>query len=168
MIVLAASAGSGYAEIQTGRTSMKKISIAFVVVGVLILSYESATFALEYNRVQNLCRSSHSRIKTPHEAIDALRNYRGGEWGLVGHVLSRVRQLPAFQSDGYSLTRIGDGKVKGGGWDVKEWNESLITRGYTVRFEYSDAEFRPGIEITCDVLECGAIDVSNCLTLGGY
>jgi hypothetical protein len=142
---------------------MKKIYVAFTVVGVLILSFESATFALEYNRVQNLCRSSHSRIETPHEAIDVIRNYRG-QWGLVGHVLSRVRHLPAFQSDGYSLTRIGDG----GGWDVKEWNEPLITRGYTARFEYSDAEFRPGIEITCDVLECGAIDVSNCLTFGGY
>jgi hypothetical protein len=56
---------------------------------------------------------------------------------------------------------------KGGGWRVEEWTKPMIAHGYTVDFEYYDVEFQPVIEIRCEVLECGATDVSNCLTFGG-
>jgi hypothetical protein len=39
---------------------------------------------------------------------------------------------------------------------------------YSVEFEYFDVDLRPSVEIKRDVLDCGAIDVRNCLTLGSY
>ena len=148
---------------------MRKIHVVFAVAAISILLFISGIFALEYNRVQNLCRSSHSRVETAHDAINAVRNYRV-ESGPVGSILSRVRQSKTFQSDGYSkFIQNDDGYryAKGGGWRVEEWTKPMITRGYSVDFEYFDLEFQPVVEIKCDVYECGAIDIRNCLTLGG-
>ena len=147
---------------------MRKVYVIFAVVGILISVLASAIFALEYNRTQNLCRLNHSHIATGHDAMDVIRNYRE-DLGPVGRILSVARQLDAFRSDGYALSRTDDERVKGGGWRVKEWNKPLITLGYSVDFEYFNVEFHPEIEVKCDVLECGAIDVSeNCLTFGAF
>ena len=146
---------------------MRKVFVLLSVVALIALAFESATFVLERNRIQNLCLSGHSRIETAHDAIDVMRNYRDGSY-LVGKVLSRARQFDAFQNDGYATSRTDDGSTRGGGWLVEEWNTPLITRGYTVTFEYYAPEFRPEIEVKCDVLECGAIDISNCRTLGAF
>jgi hypothetical protein len=89
----------------------------------------------------------------------------------VGIILSRVRQSEAFQSDGYSTIIQNDSGYryrKGGGWRVEEWNKPMITPGYTVEFEYFDLEFQPEAIVKCDVFECGAIDISNCLTFGSF
>ena len=131
---------------------MKKFYVAIAAIGLSILLIGSAMLALEYNRVQNLCRSSQSPVETAHDVIDAIRNYRVSS-GPVGRILSLARHLDGFQSDGWT---------KGGGWDVKGWNKPLITRGYSVDFDSRDGQ----IEIKCDVLQCGAIDISNCLTMG--
>jgi hypothetical protein len=150
-------------------TDMRKVYVVFIVAGVSILLFGSGIFALEYNRVQNLCRSSQSRVETTHDAMNAIRSYRV-ESGIVGRILSRVRQTDAFQSDGYATFIQNDDGYryrKGGGWRVEEWTKPWITRGYSVDFEYFDLEFQPVVEIKCDVLECGAIDIRNCLTLGG-
>lgn len=146
---------------------MRKVFVLLTVVALFILAVVSSSFVLEHNRIQNLCRSSHSRVETAHDAIDVMRNYRDNS-GLVGKVLSRSRQFAAFQNDGYATSRTEDFQTRGGGWLVEEWNEFLITRGYTVTFEYYAPEFRPEIEVKCDVLECGAIDISNCRTLGAF
>jgi hypothetical protein len=130
---------------------MRKIYAAIAAVGASILLLISAALALEYSRVQNLCRSHQPPIETAHDAINAMRNYRADS-GVVGQKLAIARQLDGFQSDGYS---------KDGGWEVKEWN-SLIARGYSVAFHRRDAQ----IEIKCHVLPCGAIDIPNCLTMG--
>jgi hypothetical protein len=37
-----------------------------------------------------------------------------------------------------------------------------------VDFQYFDPQFQPEVEIKCDVLECGAIDIPNCLTFGSF
>jgi hypothetical protein len=44
----------------------------------------------------------------------------------------------------------------------------VIGSVYSVEFEYFDVDLRPSVEIKRDVLDCGAIDVRNCLTLGSY
>ncbi len=149
---------------------MRKVYLVFIVAGAFILLFVSGIFALEYNRVQNLCRSSHSRVETAHDAINAIRNYRV-ESGSVGIILSRVRQSETFQNDRYATFIQNDDGYrykKGGGWRVEEWTWPMITRGYSVDFEYFDLEFQPNVEIKCDVLECGAIDIPNCLTFGAF
>jgi hypothetical protein len=148
---------------------MRKSYVVLAICGILILSMIPAIVVLEYQREQNLCRSSNSRVESAHDAINAIRNYRGGSY-LVENILSRVRQLETFQSDGYSIITQNENDRwynKGGGWHVKEWTKPFISRGYSVDFEYFDREFRTSlVEIKCDVLECGAIDIPNCLTLG--
>ena len=126
---------------------MRKVYVVLIVAAASILLFRSGIFALEYNRVQNLCRSSHSRIETARGAIDAIRNYRA-ESGIVGRTLSRVRQTDVFQSDGYATFIQNDDGYryrKGGGWRVEEWTKSMITRGYSVEFEYFDVEFQPAV-----------------------
>jgi hypothetical protein len=138
--------------------------------GISVFSVIPGIVALEYNREQSLCRSSNSRVDGAHDAINAIRNYRGGSNDLVEKILSRVRQSETFQSDGYSIiTQNENGHLydTGGGWHVEEWTHMFIFSGYSVDFEYFDREFRTRlVEIKCDVLECGAIDRPNCLTLG--
>jgi hypothetical protein len=56
---------------------MKKFYVAIAAVGLSILLIGSAMLALEYNRVQNLCRSSQSPVETAHDAIDAIRKEAG-------------------------------------------------------------------------------------------
>jgi hypothetical protein len=152
---------------------MRKVYVAIIVTGVSVLLFGSTILGLEYNRVQNLCRSStKSRVQTAHDAIDAIRNYQVdlGKFSLVDRILSKVRQTDAFRRDGYAtFIRNDDGYRyrKGGGWRVEEWTKPMITRRYSVDFEYFDLEFQPVVEIKCDVLECGAIDIPNCLTFGG-
>jgi hypothetical protein len=79
---------------------------------------------------------------------------------MVGRMLSTVRQLDAFKNDGWAVHNDG-GYRYGAGWNVKAWTKPLIGRGYTVGFQYISMEF------TCDVYECGGIDIPNCLTLSG-
>jgi hypothetical protein len=55
---------------------MRKVFVLLSVVALFVLAFESATFVLERNRIQNLCLSGHSRIETAHDAIDVMRNYR--------------------------------------------------------------------------------------------
>jgi hypothetical protein len=133
---------------------MRKVYIVFAVIGVFIAVLASPPIVLEYNRVQNLCRLHSSRIATAHDAIDVMRNY-ADDLSPAGRVLSIARHLDAFRSDA---------RVRGSGWHAEEWIEPLITRGYSVDFD--DLDFQ--IEVKCDVLECGAIDISNCLTMGSY
>jgi hypothetical protein len=152
---------------------MRKLFVASAIIGIVFLLVVLDAFKLEVSRVDNLCKSTHLHLATAHDAIDALRNYQvPSNSGPVGKVLSRVRHLDAFRRDGYSVARTGEiglRQTTGGGWNVKEWTEPLITRGYTVDFYYYDVdEFQPAIEVKCDVLECGAIDASNCQTFGGY
>jgi hypothetical protein len=149
----------------------KFIHIALAVGGICILFF-SGIFVLERDRELSLCRSAHSRVETAHDAINAIRNYREDpDSGPVGKILSRVRESDAFQSDVYSMFIQNDDGYryrKGGGWHVEERTSLLFVREYTVDFQYFDLEFMPMVEIRCDVLECGAIDVSNCLTFGDY
>jgi hypothetical protein len=141
----------------------------FTVGIISIILFLSTVFTLEYKRVQNICRPSNARIETVEDAINAVRNYHDeSEW--VGRILSRVRHTDAFKSNGYETFIQDEGGYryrKGGGWRVKEWTKPLITRGYTVDFEYFDIEFQPVVEIRCEVFECGAVDAANCLTFGG-
>jgi hypothetical protein len=158
---------------RTGAAPVRKIIyVALAVTGISTLLFILGIFALEHSRVQNLCRSAHSRVESAHDAINAIRNYRvDSDSSPVGLILSRVRQSEAFQSDGYSTFIQNDDGYryrKGGGWRVEQWDKPLISRGYTVDFEYFDLEFQPNVEVKCDVLECGAIDVPNCLTFGAF
>jgi hypothetical protein len=153
-----------------GQAAMRKIYVVFTAGGISVFLLISGILSLEYNRVQKLCRSSNLRVESAREAINAIRNYRV-ESGLVGTILSRVRESETFQSDGYSIitqNENGHWYNKGGGWHVEEWTKPFISRGYSVDFEYFDRELRPAVEIKCDALECGAIDIPNRLTLGSY
>ncbi len=47
-------------------------------------------FGLENNRVRNLCPAGASKVESAHDAINAIRNYRG-ETDMVGRMLSIVR-----------------------------------------------------------------------------
>jgi hypothetical protein len=126
-------------------------------VAVAAACFALLIFTFEYNRVQNLCRSAGSRVESVHDAINAMRNSE-----TVGHMLSAVRQTDAFQRDGYELVYKNDaGHRYYGGWRVKGWTTPL-NRGYTVTFEY----LSPEIEMTCEVYDCGGIDIPNCLTMG--
>ena len=147
---------------------MKKIMSMVVSAFALI---QSAIFALEFNRVQNLCRSSTSRAENVHDAINAIRNYHDGP-DAVGRALAQVRQTDAFQSDGREpVVQQNDGGYryrKGGGWSFEERHKPMIAQVYSVDFDYYDFQFQPDVEIRCDVYDCGAIDIHNCLTLNAY
>jgi hypothetical protein len=129
---------------------MKNIIYAALTLLAIAALFASGIFMLEYQRVQNLCRSAHSRVETVHDAINAIRNYQD-DLGPVGRILSQVRQTEAFRNDGYT---------RDGGWHVEAWTKPLITQGYSVEFAYFNQA------VKCAVLDCGAIDVPNCLTLG--
>src|SRR5262249_43898144 len=106
---------------------MRKVYVLLSVVALFVLAVEAGAFVLEHNRIQNLCRSSHSRIETAHDAIDVMRSYRDNS-DPVGKVLARGRQFDAFQNDGYATSRTDDGRTRGGGWLVEQWNTPLMTR----------------------------------------
>jgi hypothetical protein len=95
---------------------------------------------------------SRVRVETVHDAINAMRNYRM-ESDIVGGMLSAFRQTEIFQSDEYQY-------LKGGGWQVEGWSKPFIARGYTVTFNYF-------VIVSCEVYDCGAIDIPNCLTFNG-
>jgi hypothetical protein len=141
---------------------MRKVLAGLAVAGagfaVLIACFAVLIFVLEYNRVQNLCRSAISRVENVHDAINAMRNYRKGD--LVGRILETSRQTYAFQHDGYTPGAKYEGGYRvGEGWLVQTWT-GLLNRGYAVEYSY------PTIDVMCVVYDCGGIDIPNCLTMG--
>lgn len=116
-----------------------------------VLAIPLALAALEYIRVSNLCHGASSRVENAHEAISAIRNYRGPL--VPSDLLSRLGELELFQGDGFGTN---------GGWSVEKWMKLMIGRGYTVDFSLN----HPEVTIRCDVFECGAVDYGSCLTFG--
>jgi hypothetical protein len=132
---------------------MKRVGIACLIGFALVLVFIVAMGTLEYRRVSNLCREASPRVENSHEAIGALRNYRGPF--VSPDFLSGLREFDLFQHDGFG---------RNGGWSVEKWTKFSV-HGYTVEFSLND----PVAVIRCDVYECGAVDYRNCMTLGaGY
>jgi len=131
---------------------MKRVGIACLIGFFAILTTVVALAALEYRRVSNLCRGASSRVASAQEAMSAIRNYRGPF--PFPNFLPRLREFEAFQHDGFGTN---------GGWSIEEWTR-LWMHGYTVDFSLND----PQVSIICEVYECGAVDIHNCLTLGPF
>jgi hypothetical protein len=131
---------------------VKLVGVACLIGFALVLVFIVAMGNLEYGRVSNLCREASSRVENSHEAISALRNYRGPF--ARPDLLSKLREFELFQHDGFG---------KNGGWSVEEWTKFWM-HGYTVDFSLND----PEATIVCDVYECGAVDYRNCMTLGPF
>jgi hypothetical protein len=128
---------------------MKRSTVGCFIGAFIVLAIPVTLEILEYGRVSRLCRGMNARIENAHEAISALRNYRGPF--PFQDTLSKVRELELFQIDGF-----GDK----GGWSVVE-STDLFEHKYTVDFSLTD----PVVTIKCDVFECGAVDHANCLVL---
>ena len=126
---------------------MKRLIVGCLIGAFAVLIIPVTLGILEYGRVSRLCRGMDARIENAREAISAVRNYRG-PFDFTD-VLSKLRQLEAFQSDGFGNK---------GGWSFEEWT-NLVEHKYTVYFTLID----PHVSITCDVFECGAVDQGNCL-----
>ena len=126
---------------------MKRSTVACLIAAFAVLTIPVTLGILEYRRVSRLCRGMNARIENAHEAISAVRNYRGPF--PFPDVLAKLRQLEPFQSDGFGNK---------GGWSVEE-QTNLIEHKYTVDFTLID----PRVSMTCDVFECGAVDQANCL-----
>jgi hypothetical protein len=116
-----------------------------------VLAIPLALVALEYGRMSNLCQGASSRVENAHEAISAVRNYRGPF--APSDFLSWLGEFELFQGDGFGTN---------GGWSVEKWTKLMIVRGYTVDFSLND----PEVTIRCDVFECGAVEYGSCLTFG--
>ena len=125
--------------------------VCFVCILGLSLTIFTILSALEFKRISELCRNSTSVVNNSHEAINALRNYRGS-WVLTNS-LSALNRSDLFKSDGFGSN---------GGWRVQEFTALLFIREYDVTFEV----FRPQFEISCNVYACGAVD--SCRTLGRF
>jgi uncharacterized protein YerC len=155
-------------------------TVAIKIVASIILLFVSAISVLEYNRVRDICRGENQvPVASQHDVINVIRNYRPeydahqSGYDAVARVLSKVRKSEEFQNDGYKTVMTNDNGrryAKGGGWKVEEQTELFFIRIYAVDFEYSDTNLKPAgmVEVKCDVFDCGAIDLPNCLTLGSY
>jgi hypothetical protein len=147
---------------------MKKILIAIISLVLLVILYNVDYYMIQHNRRQSLCDGAVASIKSAHDAINVIRNYNM-DTGPVGSILSRVRGSEVFENDGYkspAWNRDGQWYGTGGGWHVEEWARPIIEHGYSIEFEYFDNRIPSELIIRCDVLDCGAIDIHNCKTLG--
>jgi hypothetical protein len=135
---------------------MKRVGIAcligFALVLVFIVALGTFEYKRQYARVTNLCREASSRVEDSHEAISAVRNYRG-PFAFPGF-FPMLREFELFQHDGYGSN---------GGWSVEEWT-NFSMHVYTVDFSLNE----PAVTIICDVYECGAVDFRNCKALGPF
>jgi hypothetical protein len=125
---------------------MRRSTVGCLIGAFAVLAIPVMLGVLEYGRVSRLCRGMDARVENAHEAISAVRNYRGPFD--FPDVLLKLRQLEPFQSDDFG---------NNGGWLVEE-RTNLVEHKYTVEFTLIE----PRVSITCDVFECGAVDQGNC------
>jgi hypothetical protein len=131
---------------------MRRATIGCIIGLVVVLAIPLSLAGLENGRVSKLCQGASAKVENTHEAINAVRNYRGQY--VLPKFSSMLSQFDLFQGDGWDKEK--------GGWSVEEWKEIIGVHGYTVEFVLVD----PPVGITCKVFECGAVDPSSCLTQG--
>jgi hypothetical protein len=104
---------------------MRRALIGCLIGFVVIVAIPLSLFTLEYKRDSDACLSANSSVKNAQEAKNAVRNYSGAT---MTNVLSKLRQIELFQSDGFGVN---------GGWSVQKWTRLIAVHGYTVSCQLS-------------------------------